>query len=70
MGSLLAGQGRAMTDKGEPTEAPQGRPAGPGAEAMTAERQIGDRPPPDPDAPARGVLDEDEADPPEANEPA
>jgi hypothetical protein len=57
-------------EHGEPTDAPgQGRPAGPGAEAMTAEATIGDRPPPDTEAPARGVLD-DQDDPPEPNEPA
>jgi hypothetical protein len=59
-----------MADKGEPTDGPgQGRPAGPGAESMDVEAQIGDRPPPDTEAPARGVL-EDEPDPPEPNEPA
>lgn len=62
-----------MSEHGEPTDAPgQGRPAGPGAEGMTAEGAIGDRPPPDPDAAAAGagVLDDDAEDPPEPNEPA
>lgn len=51
-----------MGDDGQPTDAPgQGRPAGPGAEGMTAEGTIGDRPPPEPDAAAAGlgVLEED-----------
>lgn len=45
-------------------------PAGPDAEGMSPEGELGERPlPPDPDAPGTGVIDEQE-DPPEPNEPA
>jgi hypothetical protein len=45
-------------------------PAGPDAEGMSPEAALGDRPPPpDPEAPSTGVVDEQQ-DPPEPNEPA
>jgi hypothetical protein len=53
-----------------PPDSGEGRPAGPGAEGMDPDRELGDRPlPPDPNAPGTGVIDEGK-EPPEPNEPA
>lgn len=55
---------------------PTGTPAGPDAESQDVAAQIGERPPfkaprsgSDPEAPAKGVLDPSDDDPPEPNEP-
>ncbi|MBW8824982.1 MAG: hypothetical protein JF603_01340 [Acidobacteria bacterium] len=62
--------------RNDSTGDPTSTPAGPDAESQDVTAQIGERPPfgggepPDPDAPANGVLDPSSDDPPEPNEPA